>query len=317
VSCMMVRMRGCTGFDRAASTGSLTLRRIGGVLLVLALGALTARAADDADDPRETERQGCALVPGVYSHTLEVDGKTRRYTVSVGPIAPESAHPPVILLWHGFGSTGGWMLDALDPGRDWPEGIAVAAEGLPRRLERAGRDRKRGWQVQADELGDRDLHLFDALIPALQARYCIDPAHVYSAGLSNGAYFSNLLGCQRGAALAGIAPTAGGGPFPASCSAPVAVHITHGRRDAVVNFAEAGRSLRTWAKVNGCSEPESIPELDCVALEGCARATELCAHRGEHEWPGSATAAIVEFVRAREHELRSSVPSPSAAPSPR
>jgi polyhydroxybutyrate depolymerase len=241
----------------------------------------------------------CALEAGVRELTLDVGGTARRYWVSVGPQAARAASPPVLFLWHGFGSDGRWMLDALDPARDWPEGIAVAPQGRPRRLPGAGSERKAGWQVAAGEFGDRDLALFDALLAAMSEQYCIDRTRVYSAGLSNGAYFSNLLACQRGRALAGVAPVAGGGPYPMQCSDPVSVLLVHGRRDEIVPFRSARESLATWARVNRCEVPQDLPDDGCVRLTGCSAPLSICVHRGGHVWPGDASASIVRFVRER------------------
>jgi polyhydroxybutyrate depolymerase len=264
---------------------------IAGALSTLAL-ASWARAEGSAAPPR-----ACTLEAGVRELTLEVGGTERRYWVSVGPQAARSAAPPVIFLWHGFGSDGRWMLDALDPARDWPEGIAVAPQGRPRRIAVLGNERRSGWQLRAGELGDRDLELFDALLAAMSEQYCIDRSRVYSAGMSNGAYFSNLLACQRGRALAAIAPVAGGGPVPAQCAEPVAALVVHGRRDEIVPFRMGRDSLATWAALNRCELPHDLPSDGCVKLAGCSKPISFCAHAGGHVWPGDASASIVRFLR--------------------
>jgi polyhydroxybutyrate depolymerase len=264
---------------------------VAGALCSLGLGSLAS-----AQQPAAAART-CTLEAGARELTIDVDGSERSYWVSVGPQAARAVSPPAIFLWHGFGSDGPWMLDAFSTARDWPEGIAVAPQGRPRRIRGRGDERAAGWQLRAGELGDRDLKLFDALLAALTERYCIDRTRVYSAGMSNGAFFSNLLGCQRGRDLAAIAPTAGGGPNPDGCSAPVAVLITHGRRDDSVDFGMARDSLTAWAKVNGCAPPETVPDAGCVTLSGCSKPTTFCAHPGGHVWPGDATASIVRFLR--------------------
>src|SRR5262245_8950782 len=66
--------------------------------LCLGLGSLA-----HAQEPAAAARP-CALEPGVRELTIDVDGSERRYWVSVGPQAARAASPPVIFLWHGFGS---------------------------------------------------------------------------------------------------------------------------------------------------------------------------------------------------------------------
>lgn len=289
-------VRGCQAFAlaRMAYSGAMSwlqLSPLAALLCGLALGSLV-RAEEPAAAPRS-----CSLEPGVRDLTLDVDGIERRYSVSVGPQAARAAAPPVIFLWHGFGSDGRWMLDALSPARDWPEGIAVAPQGRPRRLPGAGSERRAGWQLAAGELGDRDLAFFDALLRTMSEQYCIDRTRVYSAGMSNGAYFSNLLACQRGRQLAAVAPVAGGGPYPKRCTDPVPVLLVHGRRDEIVPFRAARESLETWARVDRCELPDDLPQSGCVRLPGCSVPVSFCVHGGGHVWPGDATASIVRFVR--------------------
>jgi polyhydroxybutyrate depolymerase len=264
---------------------------------LLLTGALSGLALATPARSAESPARRCALEPGVRELTLEVGGSERRAWVSVGPQAARVASPPLLFLWHGFGSDGLWMLDAFSPARDWPEGIAVAPQGRPRRIREVGSERRAGWQLRAGELGDRDLAFFDALLAELSERFCIDRTRVYSAGLSNGAYFSNLLGCARGGALAAIAPMAGGGPEPGRCAEPVAVLITHGRRDDIVPFRAARQSLATWAEVNGCAPPDALPDDGCVRLASCRKPVAFCAHGGGHVWPGDASASLARFLR--------------------
>jgi polyhydroxybutyrate depolymerase len=259
-----------------------------------ALASLELASVARSEEPT-TPR--CRIEAGLRELTLEVGGSERRAWVSVGPQAARAAAPPLLFLWHGFGSDGRWMLDAFSPARDWPEGIAVAPQGRPRRIRGLGNERRAGWQLGAGELGDRDLAFFDALLAALSEQYCVDRTRVYSAGLSNGAYFSNLLGCARGGALAGIAPTAGGGPQPGRCGEPVAVQITHGRRDEIVPLRAARDSLATWAQVNGCPPPPALPAEGCVRLSGCRKPVSLCVHGGGHVWPGDGSASLARFLR--------------------
>ncbi len=160
--------------------------------------------------------------------------------------------------------------------------------------------RHAGWQIVPGELGDRDLAFFDALLEDVSARYCIDRAHVTSAGFSNGGFFSNLLGCVRGERLAAIAPVSGAGPIGnPPCGGPVPVLVQHGRRDAVVPFRAGRASFDGWAQRNGCEETGADAEQGCRAAAGCAAETRLCATDAAHTWPSGTSERMVDFLRAQ------------------
>ena len=58
---------------------------------------------------------------------------------------------------------------------------------------------------------------------------------------------TNFLGCQRGNLLRAIAPVASGGPRDNNgCQGSVAVQITHGTNDSIIELSEGEASLAKW-----------------------------------------------------------------------
>jgi len=265
-------------------------------MLVALSGALVGAAAHAA--PGAPGPSGCRLKAGVHPGAVMVGEDVRVYHVIVGPQAGKAGKPPLLLAWHGFGSTLRGLVERLDIADNWPDAILVAPEGLPRTLGE-GTAPRGGWQVAPGELGDRDLALFDALVPRMIERYCVDPDRVYSTGFSNGAMFTNLLGCVRGDKLAGIAPVAGKGPEAERCGGPVPVHLSHGRQDERVPFADGLASAKRWASVNGCRGEPAPPEDGCAEAARCKAPVAMCAFEGGHEWPEPLSVGILDFLKAQ------------------
>jgi polyhydroxybutyrate depolymerase len=266
-------------------------------LCLVVLAALGCTRSPQAIPPLSDASGSCILDPGSQIRTISVGAQMRRYRVQVGPEALAEGGAPLIFLWHGFGQSSAAAENLIRPARDWPAAIVVTPEGLPRLFGQFAGARRNGWQVRSGELEDRDLRFFDAMLEELAGAGCADPTRVYSAGFSNGAFFSNLLGCVRSNTLAAIAPVAGGGPFGETCEGPMPVLITHGRSDRVVPFGTAERALGHWARQSSCRSQDT-EEDRCIALPGCdSAAVGICSHSGGHVWPAQATPAAVQFFQ--------------------
>ncbi len=264
----------------------------------LCLVLLAALSCTDPPQQTLSDASGsCTLEPGSQIRTIPVAGQLRRYRLQVGPEVGLEGGAPLVFLWHGFGQTAVGVESLIRPERDWPGAIVVAPEGQPRSFPQFGRTSRKGWQVRTGELRDRDLAFFDSMLAEFSSARCVDPARVYSTGFSNGAFFTNLLGCIRPDALAAIAPVAGGGPFNESCEGSMPVLITHGERDRVVPFDSARTSLEHWKRQNSCRAQD--PEHDrCVASSGCDSAVTVCSHGGGHVWPRQTTSSVVSFFKS-------------------
>jgi polyhydroxybutyrate depolymerase len=239
----------------------------------------------------------CALSPGEHIESIEVGGVTRDFAVWVGQ--QQGAEPPAVLFaWHGFGQSAGWQLQAVDPAGQWNDAVVVAPQGLERTLP-GFPDPGPGWQLSLGELEDRDVAFFDALVLWLSERGCLDATRVYATGFSNGAYFSNVLGCHRGEVLAGIAPVSGGGPYVTPCGRSVAVQITHGRSDGIVTFDNALTSYGHWTSHDVCSPDNAYPDDGCATAAGCEVPVEACSFDGGHEWRPDQAERLATFLRAQ------------------
>lgn len=156
-----------------------------------------------------------------------------------------------------------------------------------------------------------DIGFLMSLLDTLQAQYQIDPARVYSTGMSNGGFMSFTLACACADRIAAIASVTGsmtilqhGSCMPAR---PVPVMQIHGTADLIVpyngntQFLHIDSLISFWYNRNGCSgNPIVTPIPDINTSDGCTATrfdytsclenTEVVLYKingGGHTWPGS------------------------------
>lgn len=236
---------------------------------------------------------GCGAAPNVGS-SVQVGGEERTFVLALPDnYDPDQAYPLVYAI-HGLGGSGSLASNYFGlAGVIGDDAIVVYPDGLP--LPEFGN--QPGWNLMPQ---GNDVAFFDALHEALTTQLCVDEDRVFATGHSFGGYMSNSLGCYRGDRFAAIAPVAGGGPFFGACDGPMAVWITHGSADDVVELSEGLNSRDTWAELNGCDDGfGDVPPDGCVSYAGCEAALHWCEHPGGHEWPAFAPAAIWAFFEAQ------------------
>ena len=279
--------------------------------LAIALAAL-AGCGRDLPPPGDEERMAladAAVVPSAPSpgcrpgflpavrgerRRLRVGGVERSYLLDA-PAGPADRALPVVVSLHGFRSSAwrhrwwsGWGTLALEESF-----VAVHPEGHEgvELLRTTGR----GWDFRRGET--RDVDFIRALLDGLEEGRCIDRRRLFATGMSNGGFFTNLLGCALSDRLAAVAPVAGAIPLRrCTPSRPLPILLIHGSGDQVVN-PEMVRSARDWwAGVDGCEAPEE--QDGCARYRGCAADVVYCEGPQGHIWPGDATARIWRFFQA-------------------
>jgi polyhydroxybutyrate depolymerase len=163
--------------------------------------------------------------------------------------------------------------------------------------------------------GLSDVAYVDALVDDLAARHEIDRARLYVTGVSNGAFFSSRLACERADRFAGFVMVIGTLSLdlaPACAPArPVPILYVLGTEDPLVPYAGgvvakdrgtalgADETLASWALHFACGAPvrEDLPDLAAddgtttvrERFPGCAggvRLELLEVRGGGHTWPG-------------------------------
>ncbi len=165
----------------------------------------------------------------------------RPFRLDVPPFYDPRTAAPLLLALHGYGRDSAdcgseqWFLSALARAHGafiaYPDGTMDATG-------------HRFWNAtdaccNFGSLPVDDVAYLTAVIDDVAARYRIDPARVWVAGISNGGFMAHRLACERADRIAAIVSFAGAGWADASrCSqgAPVSVLEVHGADDEVVPY---------------------------------------------------------------------------------
>jgi poly(3-hydroxybutyrate) depolymerase len=249
-------------------------------------GGGSSGGSDDAAGAMQPS-SGCGMEPvAAGSATLQVNGMERQYLVALPQTYDRNRPYPLVLAFHGAGLTGPQFrsfFNLVTPvGTD---GIVVYPTGL------GG-----GWDVR------RDVPFVDALLMKLESSYCIDAQRIFATGHSNGGFFTNALGCQRGDALRAIAPMSGGQQQRASsCTGNVAVWISHGNADDIVMTSYGRQSRDFWVARNECDAMMVMPvsSSPCVEYLGCAAGAPVryCEYDGGHNLMPMSAQTIWAFFK--------------------
>jgi polyhydroxybutyrate depolymerase len=259
---------------------------------------------------------GNAQVPGNAGgdqvRWISSGGMRRRYLIHLPAGVTSAAGLPVLLAFHGRLGTAEGMsrLTHLDQVADEHRFVVVYPQGY-RRSWNDGRP-----STPAHAAGVDDVAFVTGLIRHLIRSDHVDAGRVYATGMSNGAIFTERLGCDLAGLLAGIAPVAGPMPVPVdrSChpSRPVAVLEIHGTADPVVPYgggqvhSVTGGTVRSvawtsayWRAAGRCQQRPATVTLPDTAHDGtgvrvsrgtgCVPGAPVVLYTvigGGHTWPG-------------------------------
>jgi polyhydroxybutyrate depolymerase len=194
---------------------------------------------------------------------------------------------PLLVLLHGYGSSGAGLEDYLPIGGEaLARGMVVAAPDGTAYL-----DGSRFWNATDACCGPFQSGIDDSgyladLIDEIQKQTAIDPRRIYAAGHSNGGFMSYRMACDHAELVAAITSISGAMlADPAACQAAQAVAVLHihGTADRTVpylgniilgrngkprpgSFPGAEGSVAMWAGFDGCGDTHvAKPErLDLV-----------------------------------------------------
>jgi polyhydroxybutyrate depolymerase len=279
------------------------------------LYAVTRESDDDSDSgPGDMNRDAgmCpspVLRPEDTSLTLQVGSQTRSYVLHV-PASYDGGKPvPLVVDFHGMGSTGRDELTSSPyPAVTDPEGVVMAfPDGMPGPAGTA-------WNMGPCCVADVDDVAFaKALVTQIEKTACIDPTRVYAVGVLTGGGMVYDLACQAANVFAAVAPAA----FDLlqedvnDCkpSRPITeisfrgtavsrVPYTGGASSMVtgmpITFLGAQATFERWAQIDGCTgSPSGEDSNGCSSYSGCNDSVEviLCTKQGGHEDPGDPTIA--------------------------
>lgn len=185
----------------------------------------------------------------------------------------------------------------------WPQAVVIYMQGLPSPVPGLDPKGERpGWQGKAGQLGDRDLHFFDAVLKAMRNQFPSDDRKVFCTGFSQGGVFAYLLWAERGRELAAVA--AGGAiasPDKVARFQPKPVMHVAGTKDDIIKFPKQQRTIENLIQVNHCDKQgQKLSDHQTRYADADNKSPVLTfIHEGGHELPADAAAAIASFLKRR------------------
>jgi polyhydroxybutyrate depolymerase len=274
----------------------------------IAVALLPLAALAHADDDKDEEKQPPVTVepetkadPGAsVERTLEHAGAKRTYRLHLPKAFTKGKPVPLVVCLHGATATG-LMQEALsrfDAVADEKGFAVVYPDG-----------RNRLWLfLGGGEKGDSSF--IAALVDELVKEGIADARRVYSTGISNGAYLTNILALEHADKFAAFAAVAGMTPrLLAKLKTPsraVSYLYFHGTDDKIVGYdgkdglTRRGASLsaeewvKFWVDHDGCKgEPkvEKTGSAERRSWDNGKDGAEVVFYKlegGGHTWPGGA-----------------------------
>jgi len=260
---------------------------------------------------------------GVEKFKTRYGGYERVYRVYVPAALDKTGKYPLLLILHGGGGDGIGMRVLTGHCFEHRADARGAIIAYPDGLEKNWNDYRADPSRKAQRENIDDAAFLEAVVAEISAKYPVDPARVYAAGISNGAMMSYTLACRAAGTFAAVAAVAGSVPenLPPACSPgrPVPVMMINGTEDSLVHWSggevtgpfgrrKFGRVLPVektrdfWlekdkcdrAKVAAFKKDESAKDgtsLERETYASCAGGAAVDFVKvvgGGHTWPGGA-----------------------------
>lgn len=244
--------------------------------------------------------------------TMVVQDSVRTCLVDLPPSYTSAGEYGLVLCFHGLGgdAAGTRGYTRFHTHGDSLQFISVYPQGLLIDNPLAPGSMSTGWVFGLQD--NRDVAFVDALLDTLFARYAIDETLVFVTGISNGGFFSDILGCMLGDRLTAIAPEIGGYQYLFNCtvSKPLPMYRLGTVDDEIVGIDMLRGATAAWVSHNNC-DATPVRNGMCQTYGGCDGGVEVahcefdCILGGFytacHTWPGpptydfSATEEILSF----------------------
>jgi polyhydroxybutyrate depolymerase len=297
--------------------------------------------------------------------TITVGDVSRTFVVHLPKGYDAKQHYPVVILLHGTNQDGNDMarLSRFDELADknsiiavypsslhgrWNVGVRAeqpyAAQrrgpygrpggypggGYPGGGRRGGQGQGQGQQRRDRAEPPDDLAFLNQMLDKISSEYSADSSRVYAAGLSDGGFMSQRMGCAMSDRVAAIAAVGSAMPKTMIClpSRPVPALMINGTSDPVVKYGggsarngsyatlSAEDTAKYWAKINRCSEKPARSKLrakekggmetDVNTYEGCQQNAQVALYSvkgGGNTWPNGEQYSDEKTIGKTSHDL--------------
>ena len=214
-----------------------------------------AQPAMPAAAPPVTGNVGEPVVPEVKGECPSLESGSINFMGVTGQleagIKPGSATAPMLLYWHGTGSTAGeyaFMAGAIAQGVTSQGGIVVSFQDTTGK----GDCSPSGTFIFCT--GDFDV--MDQYVACAVKNRNVDPHRIYTAGCSAGGLMATAMAAQRSQYIAAAAPNSGGLTFPSAFSsmhtpALMTIHGAPGSDVVGVDFSQTSATADMAWKARG------------------------------------------------------------------
>ena len=240
--------------------------------------------------------------------TFNFDGLERNYILYVPAIYDGANAVPLVINLHGYGSNAAQQnfYGNFKNLADVDNFLVVLPDGTK---DFSGTPY---WNSFAGNGTVDDVAFISGLIDTLSKNYNIDPAKIFSTGMSNGGFMSYRLACELNNRISKIASVTGSmnTTLQGTCSpgAPIPVMQIHGTNDPTVPYngsfgvVAIENVVDYWVNNNNCeSVPivENLPDINTADNSTVERYTYVNGDAGSsvifykvigggHTWPDSA-----------------------------
>lgn len=236
---------------------------------------------------------------GRTTRTLVSGGTQRRYQLFVPDAHAATSPLPLVLDFHGSGSSPDEELRINGMDRAAQRyGFVVAMPVALVAYPPGGHT----WNIPPDRRLVDDVQFAKDVLDDVGQRVCIDEARINAAGFSGGARLASAVACAMPERIAGLGAV-GGLRAPRDCQArSMPVIAFHGTRDPVNPYSGGGQdywgygietAVHRWAALHRCGTALETRLSDTVvrrAYADCNGDRDVVLYRvegGGHTWPGS------------------------------
>ena len=210
---------------------------------------------------------------------------------------------PVVFVFHGHGGNANYTSKNLNFHDNFKEALVIYMQGIPgvtnSIVDKEGK--YNGWQMNPDELENRDIKFFDVVFSEISKNKNLDFNRVYAVGHSNGSRFVNVLWKMRSEKFAALITVAGPGGFWLRDAPQKSVWISFGKEDKIVPYKIQKFSAKQYLKAFKADESSAQTEGEITFYKTSENKEIIIEDRNAgHEFPKSSIPKMVEFLK-RNH----------------
>ena len=215
----------------------------------------------------------------------------------------KSGKTPVVFIFHGHGGTAKWASNKLNFYDEFPEALIIYMQGIPgvtnSLVDKEGK--YNGWQMNPDELQNRDVKFFDEVFSQISKNYNLDLDRIYAVGHSNGSRFVNVLWKMRPEKFAAFVTVAGPGGNWLKSAPQKSVWISFGKNDKIVPYKIQKFSSKQYLKFFEANESTAQTNGEITSYQTSENKEIIIEDRNAgHEFPQNSIPKMVEFLK-RNH----------------